>query len=109
MFGGDVIDLIKMTSRVGMQKNAAECEELTGDEEVPGSDSFSYDQASHRSSERSHGGNLNESTNVGVKTVRPRGRGSRAVDLGSMGNKGQRKQCLPRFGPSLRGKTLRPA
>jgi hypothetical protein len=46
---------------------------------------------------------------VGVKTGRPRGRGSRAVDLGSMGNKGRRTQCLPRFGPSQRANTLRPA
>ena len=43
------------------------------------------------------------------KNRRISGRGSRAMDLGSMGNKGQRTRCLPRFGPSLRGRTPRPA
>ena len=40
------------------------------------------DQRTHRSFVDLHSGTLNESTSVGVKIGGPRGRGSRAVDLG---------------------------
>jgi hypothetical protein len=40
--GGKGVDLTQTTSWVGVQHNAAEREELPGDEEVAGSDAFSY-------------------------------------------------------------------
>ena len=58
---------------------------------------------------RSHSETLNESTIVGVKTVRSRGRGSRAVDSWINGNRNEGDDVLPRLGPLDGGKTLRPA
>ena len=58
---------------------------------------------------RSHSGTLNESTIVGVKTSRPRGRGSRAVDLGSMVTETMNMVFYPGSGPLDGGKILRPA
>ena len=46
---------------------------------------------------------------VSVKTGRPRGRGSRAVDLGSMVTETRETMIYPGSGPLDGGKTLRPA
>jgi hypothetical protein len=48
MLRGEAVDRVEMTGRVGVQNNAAEREKLPEDEDVPGANAVSDDQASHR-------------------------------------------------------------
>jgi hypothetical protein len=82
-----------------VQHDAAEREELTGDKEVPGSDAFSYDQVSHRSFGRPHVRTLNESTNVGVKTGGPQGRGPELWIRDRWGTRDDEHGVYPGLGP----------
>ena len=67
MARGVAIDLLQMAERVGPQYEAAEHEDLSGEEGfIP--DGVVGDWRSHRALQRRHRGTLNESTNVGVKT-----------------------------------------
>ena len=49
MSGGETVDLVKVTCRVGMQTDAAEREELSGYKVGLGAGAIADDQASHRS------------------------------------------------------------
>ena len=72
MTRGVVVDLLKVANRVGMQCEAAEYENLVGEESFPRNSIIVDDLTSHRSFCRQLRGTLNESTNVSVKTVRSR-------------------------------------
>ena len=69
---GVAVDLLQMATRVGPQYEAAEYEDLSGEE------GFSFDIVviGDQTFHRRHSGTLNESTNVGVKTGRSRVGGS---------------------------------
>ena len=68
MARGVAIDLLQMAERVGPQYEAAEQEDLFGEEGFSLDHVMTDDQRSHRTFRRRHSGTLNESTNVGVKT-----------------------------------------
>ena len=62
------IDLLQMAKRVGPQYEAAEQEDLSGEEGFSLDSLTMDDRRGHRTFRRRHSGTLNESTNVGVKT-----------------------------------------
>ena len=65
---GVAIDLLQMAKQIGPQCEAAEHEDLSGEEDFP-LDSIAVNASrSHRTFWGRHSGTLNESTNVGVKT-----------------------------------------
>ena len=68
MARGVAIDLLQMAKRVGPQCEAAEYEDLSGEEGFSIYDVITDDRRGHRVLCRWHSGTLNESTNVGVKT-----------------------------------------
>ena len=68
MARGVAIDLLQMAERVGPQYEAAEYEDLSGEEGFSLDHVMTNDRRSHRTFRRRHSGTLNESTNVGVKT-----------------------------------------
>ena len=68
MTRGVAIDLLQMANRVGAQCEAAEYEDLAGQEDLLPGNIVEDDLRSHRAFRRRHNGTLNESTNVGVKT-----------------------------------------
>ena len=70
MTRGVAVNLLKAANRVGPQREAAEYENLAGDESLPRNSIILDDRSSHRTFCRHHSGTLNESTNVGVKTGR---------------------------------------
>ena len=49
MLKGETVELVEITSRVDMQNNVTKHEKLPRDEDLPGVDAVSDDQASHRS------------------------------------------------------------
>ena len=57
-----------MAKRVGPQYEAAEYEDLSGEEGISLDNVIIDDRRGHRTFRRRHSGTLNESTNVGVKT-----------------------------------------
>ena len=65
---GVAIDLLQMAKRVGPQYEAAEYENLSGEEGFSLDNVITDDRRGHRALCRRHSGTLNESTNVGVKT-----------------------------------------
>ena len=68
MGGGVSIDLLQMAKRVGPQCEAAEYEDLSGEENLILDRIIADDRRSHQALSRRHRGTLNESTNVSVKT-----------------------------------------
>ena len=68
MARGVAIDLLQMAKRVGPQYEAAEYEDLSGEEGFSLDNVITDDRRGHRVLCRRHSGTLNESTNVGVKT-----------------------------------------
>ena len=68
MASGIAVDLLQMAKRVGPQYEAIEHEDLSGEEGFSLDSVTMDDQRGHRTFRRWHSGNLNESTNVGVKT-----------------------------------------
>ena len=68
MARGIAFDLLQMAKRVGPQYEAAEYENLSGEEGFSLDGVTIDDRMGHRSFRRRHSGTLNESTNVGVKT-----------------------------------------
>ena len=68
MARGVAIDLLQMAERVGPKCEAAEYEDLSGEEGFSLDHVITDDQRSHRTFRQRHSGTLNESTNVGVKT-----------------------------------------
>ena len=68
MARGVAIDLLQVSKRVSLQYEAAEYEDLSGEENLPLDRIVEDDRGSHRALSRRHSGTLNESTNVGVKT-----------------------------------------
>ena len=64
------IDLLQMAKRVGPQYEAAEYENLSGEEGFSLDSITIDDRRGHRTFRRWHSGTLNESTNFGVKTGR---------------------------------------
>ena len=100
MARGVAIDLLQMAKRVGPQYETAECEDLSGKENLPLDRIVEDDRGSHQALSRRHSGTLNESTNVGVKTGGSRVGGSRTVRLRLMVTGGRGHDVLPRFGPS---------
>ena len=48
LLGGEAADLVEVTDRIGMQHNAAEREELSGDEDVPATDSIAEEKSCPR-------------------------------------------------------------
>jgi len=48
MLRGETIDQVKMAGRIGVLNNAAERKKLVSDEDAPGVDAISDDQASDR-------------------------------------------------------------
>ena len=68
MARGLAFDLLQMAKRIGPQCEAAEDEDLSGEEGLTLDCIAVEDRRSHRARWRRHGGTLNESTNVGVKT-----------------------------------------
>src|SRR3989337_513053 len=65
---GIAIDLLQMAKRVGPQYEAAEYENLSGEEGFSLDNVIIDDRRGNRALCRRHSGTLNESTNVGVKT-----------------------------------------
>ena len=65
---GIAIDLLQMAKRIGPQYEAAEYEDLSGEEGFSLHNVITDDQRGHRALCRRHSGTLNESTNVSVKT-----------------------------------------
>ena len=65
---GVAVDLLQMAKRVGPQYEAAEYEDLFGEKGFSLDNIITDDRRGHRAFCRWHGGTLNESTNVGVKT-----------------------------------------
>ena len=68
MARGVAIDLLQVAKRVGPQYEAAEYENLSGEEGFSLNSITIHDRRGHRTFHRRHSGTLNESTNVGVKT-----------------------------------------
>ena len=68
MAGGVAVDLLQMAKRVGLQYEAAEHEDLSGEKGFSLDNVITEDRRGHRVLCRRHSGTLNESTNVGVKT-----------------------------------------
>ena len=68
MARGIAVDLLQMAKRVGPQYEAAEYEDLSGEEGSSLDSIIIDDRRGHRAFCRRHSGTLNESTNVGVKT-----------------------------------------
>ena len=68
MARGVAFDLLQMAERVGPQYEAAEYEDLSGEENLTLDRIITDDRRSHRALRRRNSGALNESTNVGVKT-----------------------------------------
>ena len=79
MAGGVAFDLLQMAKRVGPQCEAAEYEDLSGEEGFSLDHAITDDRRSHRTFRRRHSGTLNESTNVAapVATVGVKTSGSR--------------------------------
>ena len=67
MARGIAVDLLQMAKRVGPQCEAAEQEDLSGEESLT-QDGVVEGWRSHLALQQRHRGTLNESTNVGVKT-----------------------------------------
>ena len=65
---GVAINLLQMAKRVGPQYEAAEYENLSGEEGFSLDSITIDDRRGHRTFRNRHSGTLNESTNVGVKT-----------------------------------------
>ena len=65
---GVAVALLQMAKRVGPQYEAAEYEDLSGEEGFSLDEVITDDRRGHRAFCRRHSGILNESTNVGVKT-----------------------------------------
>ena len=72
MARGVAIDLLQVAKRVGLQREAAEHEDLSGEEGFSLDSVIVDDWRGHRTFWGWHSGTLNESTNVGVKTGRSR-------------------------------------
>ena len=70
MARGVALDLLQMAKRVGPQYEAAEYEDLSGEEGFSLDSVTIDDRRGHRTFRQRHSGTLNESTNVGVKTGR---------------------------------------
>ena len=68
MPGGLDVDLLQMAKRIGPQCEAAEYEDLSGEENLTLDRIATDDRRSHQALWWRHSGTLNESTNVGVKT-----------------------------------------
>ena len=68
MARGVAVDLLQMAKRVGPRYEAAEYEDLSGEEGFSLDDVVTDDRRSHQAFYRRHSGTLNESTNIGVKT-----------------------------------------
>ena len=62
----------RLKGRPGRHDESAQPESLAWGQDSSGDDIILENRASHQSSWRRHSGTLNESTNVGVKTVRSR-------------------------------------
>jgi hypothetical protein len=45
--GGEAVDLVEVTGRIGMQHDAAEREELSGDKDIPAADPIIDEKVSH--------------------------------------------------------------
>ena len=67
---GNPGDRLGLNGRTGAYGEIADLEDLPKNQGSSRSDFVIEDEASHRSFYRQHGGTLNESTNVGVKTGR---------------------------------------
>ena len=67
MARGVAVDLFQMAKRIGLQCEATEHEDLSGEKSLA-QDSVVEGWRSHLTLQRRHRGTLNESTNVGVKT-----------------------------------------
>ena len=72
MARGVAFDLLQMAKRVGPQYEAAEYEDLSGEKGSSLDNVITDDRRGYRIFRRRHGGTLNETTNVGVKTGRSR-------------------------------------
>ena len=68
MARGVALDLLQMAKRVGPQYEAAEYEDLSGEENLAPDRIIVDDQRSHQALWWRHSGSLNVSTNGGVKT-----------------------------------------
>ena len=68
MARGVAIDLLQMAKRVDPQHEAAEHEDLSGEESFTLDSVIIDDRRGHQTFWWQHSGTLNESTNVGVKT-----------------------------------------
>ena len=68
MARGIAFDMLQMAKRIGLQCEAAEYKDLSGEKNLTLDCVVLDDRRSHRAYERRHRGTLNESTNVGVKT-----------------------------------------
>ena len=68
MARGVAFDLLQMAKQVGPQCEAAEYEDLLGEENLTLDRIVADDRRSHQALWSRHSGTLNESTNVGVKT-----------------------------------------
>ena len=67
MARGVALDLLQMAKRVGPQYEAAEYEDLSGEENLTLDRIVADDRKGHQALRSRQSGTLNESTNVGVK------------------------------------------